>query len=98
MRLVGQQSPQLLAVLGARLRAKNIDAVPFMTRVVAEYPNDFWANIETGKTLALHQSKAAEATAYYRAALSVRPETVSIHYWLGCMYLGLRLGPLHRGV
>ncbi len=87
---VDQQSPQLLAVLGARLRAKNIDAVPFMTRVVAEYPNDFWANIETGNAL-LHQSKAAEAAAYYRAALSLRPETVSIHYALGCMYLGLRL-------
>ena len=62
--------------------------MPFLTRVVAAYPNDFWANIETGNAL-LHQSKTAEAAAYYRAALSLRPGTVSIHYALGCMYLGL---------
>lgn len=85
---VDQQSPQLLAVLGSRLRAKSIDAVPFLTRVVAAYPNDFWANIEAGNAL-LHQSNAAEAASYYRAALSLRPGTGSIHYALGCMYLGL---------
>jgi serine/threonine-protein kinase len=85
---VDQQSPQLLAVFGARLRANNIDAVPFLTRVVAAYPNDFWANIETGNAH-LQQSKAAEASSYYRAALSLRPGTASIHYALGCMYLGL---------
>jgi len=85
---VDEQTPQLLAVLGARLRAKRIDAVPLLARVAAAYPNDFWANIETGNAL-LHQSKAAEAAAYYRAALALRPGTVSIHYALGGMYLGL---------
>jgi hypothetical protein len=45
---VAEQSPQLLAVLGARLRAKRIDAVPFLSRVTAVYPRDFWANIELG--------------------------------------------------
>ncbi len=86
---VNDQSAQLLAVFGARLRANDIDAVPLLTRVVAVYPNDFWANIETGNAL-LQQSKVEEAAAYYRAALSVRPGTTSIHYALGCMYLGLR--------
>ena len=38
----------LRAVLGARLRAKEIDAVPFLSRVAAAYPYDFWANIELG--------------------------------------------------
>jgi serine/threonine-protein kinase len=85
---VAEQSAQLLAVLGARLRAKNLDAVPMLTRVAAAYPNDFWANIETGNAL-LHQSRAAEAAGYYRAALALRPGTVSIHYALGGMYLGL---------
>jgi serine/threonine-protein kinase len=85
---VGEQSPQLLAVLGARLRAKKIDAVPLLARVVAAYPNDFWANIETGNAF-LHQSNAAAAAGYYRAALALRPGTVSIHYALGGMYLGL---------
>ena len=83
-----EQSPQLLAVLGARLRARKIDAVPFLTRVAAAYPKDFWANIELGNAF-LHQTNAADAVEYYRPALALRPETTSIRYALGCMYLGL---------
>ena len=37
----------------------------------------------------LDQSNAAEAVEYYRMALELRPEAVSIRYALGCMYLGL---------
>jgi serine/threonine-protein kinase len=85
---VTEQSPQLLAVLGARLRAKKIDAVPFLARVVAAYPNDFWANIEMGNAC-YEQKSAAEAVGYYRAALALRPQAVSIHYALGSLYLGL---------
>ncbi len=90
----GRSGARGRAVASASGRARRqaagqeFDAVPFLTRVVAAYPNDFWANIEMGNAL-LHQSKAAEAAAYYRAALSLRPETVSIHYALGGMYLGL---------
>ena len=83
-----EHSPQLLAVLGARLRAQKIDAVPFLSRVTAAYPYDFWANIELGNAF-LDQSSAVEAVELYRAALELRPETNSIHYALGCMYLGL---------
>ena len=85
---MAEQSPQLLAVLGARLRAKKLDAVPFLARVAAAYPADFWANIEMGNAL-LDQSNAAEAVGYYRTALALRPETVSLRYALGGMYLGL---------
>jgi serine/threonine-protein kinase len=45
-------------------------------------------NVETGNAL-LQQSNAADAASYYRAALSLRPGTGSLHYALGCMYLGL---------
>ena len=83
-----EQSPQLLALLGARLRAQKIDAVPFLSRVTAAYPDDYWANIEMGNAF-LAQSNAADAVESYRAALELRPETTSIHYALGCMYLGL---------
>src|SRR4029453_3418485 len=55
-----EQSPHLLAVLGARLRAKKIDAVPFLARVAAAYPKDFWANIELGNSF-LDLANAAEA-------------------------------------
>jgi tetratricopeptide (TPR) repeat protein len=84
---INKESPQILAVLGARLRARQIDAEPFLSRVAAAYPNDFWANIETGN--ACLQSNAEQAAGYYRSALALRPATLSIHYALGGMYLGL---------
>ncbi|HEY2588389.1 MAG TPA: protein kinase, partial [Tepidisphaeraceae bacterium] len=84
---VARQPPQLLAVLGAHLRAKNLDAVAFLTRAVSAYPADFWVNIEIGNALS-QQSKPLEAIGYYRTALALRPETVSLHYALGNLYLG----------
>jgi serine/threonine-protein kinase len=85
---LADESPSLLVVLGARLRARKIDAVPFLSRVAAAYPNDFWANIELGNAF-LDQANAGDAAECYRAALELRPGTFSIHYALGCMYLGL---------
>jgi tetratricopeptide (TPR) repeat protein len=86
---VPKQSPQILAVLGARLRGKKLDAVPFLTRVVSAYPADFWVNIELGNAL-WSGSSLVEAVGYYRTALALRPQTVSLHYALGGLYLGLR--------
>jgi serine/threonine-protein kinase len=83
---VAEQSPQLLAVLGARLRAQQLDSKAFMTRVVSAFPGDFWVNIEMGN--ALSRSDPAEAIGYYRAALALRPQTASLHYALGGVYLG----------
>jgi eukaryotic-like serine/threonine-protein kinase len=85
---LAEQSPQLLAVLGARLRARDLDAVAFLERVASAYPTDFWVNIEMGNAL-YHQSNPVEAIGYYRAALALRPQTVSLHYALGGLYLGL---------
>jgi len=84
---VAEQSPQLLAVLGARLRSKNLNAVPFLTGVVSAYPADFWVNVEMGNALS-HQRNLAEAVGYYRTALALRPQTVSLRYALGGLYLG----------
>ena len=83
---VAEQSPQLLAVLGARLRAKKLDAVRFLERVASAYPGDFWVNVEMGNALC-DQSKPGEAIGYYRTALALRPETVSLRYALGDLYL-----------
>ncbi len=85
---LAEQSPHLLAILGARLRARKIDAEPLLGRVVTAYPADFWVNVEMGNTL-FEQSNLAEAIGYYRAALALRPETVSVPYALGGMYLSL---------
>jgi eukaryotic-like serine/threonine-protein kinase len=86
---VAEQSPHLLAVLGARLRTKKIDAVPFLARVVSAYPADFWVNIEMGNAL-FHQKNAVEAAGYYRTALALRPQTGSLHYALGGLYLSVQ--------
>ena len=86
---VDKQSPKLLAVLGARLRARNIDADAFLTRVASAYPADFWANIEMGN--ALHQKSSwLEAIGFYRTALALRPQTLSLRYGLGDLYLNLK--------
>jgi eukaryotic-like serine/threonine-protein kinase len=86
---VAEQSPQLLAVLGARLRAKNLNAVPFLAPVMSAYPSDFWVNIEMGNSLYL-QSNLVEAVGYYRTALALRPQTLSLRYALGDLYAGLK--------
>jgi eukaryotic-like serine/threonine-protein kinase len=86
---LSEQSPSLLVVLGGRLRAHQIDAVPFLARVAAAYPRDFWANIELGNAF-FDQKNAADAIESYRLALELRPDITSIRYSLGCMYLGLR--------
>jgi eukaryotic-like serine/threonine-protein kinase len=85
---VAEHSPQLLAILGARLRAKNLNAVPFLARVVSAFPADFWVNIEMGNAR-FHQSDPVEAAGYYRTALALRPQTASLRYALGGLYLGL---------
>jgi serine/threonine-protein kinase len=84
---VAQQSPQLLAVLGARLRAKKLDAVRFLERVASAYPGDFWVNVEMGNALC-ERSDRGEAIGYYRTALALRPDTLSLRYSLGDLYLG----------
>jgi serine/threonine-protein kinase len=86
---VAKQSPQLLAVLGARLRANKLDAVRFLERVASAYPGDFWVNVEMGNALC-DRSDRGEAIGYYRTALALRPETVSLRYALGDLYLAQR--------
>jgi serine/threonine-protein kinase len=80
------QSPQLLAVLGGRLRAKKLDAVRFLERAASAHPGDFWVNVEMGNALC-DQKKWGEAIGYYRTALALRPDTVSLRYALGDLYL-----------
>ena len=85
---VVKQSPQVLTVFAVRLRDRNIEANAFMTRLVSAYPADFWVNIEMGNAL-FHQSKPLEAIGFYHAALALRPQTLSLRYALGDLYLNL---------
>ena len=56
--------------------------------MASAYPGDFWVNVEMGNAL-YDQSNLGEAIGYYRAALALRPQTVSLRYALGDLYLGL---------
>jgi eukaryotic-like serine/threonine-protein kinase len=70
---VAKRSVSLLLALGERLKAVGGDAPAFLKRVQREHPADFWANLILGNVLVRYQTPA-EATGYYRAALSSRPE------------------------
>jgi tetratricopeptide (TPR) repeat protein len=75
-----QQSPQLLAALGWRLRGP--DAVELLKEAWERHPGDFWVNFALG--YASHQvKKPEEAVGYYRAALALRPGTAPVHTNLG---------------
>jgi eukaryotic-like serine/threonine-protein kinase len=86
---VAEQSPQLLAIFGARIRAAKLDAVGFLERVASAHPADFWVNVEMGNALC-DQSMWGEAVGYYRTALALRPDSVSLRYALGDLYLAQR--------
>jgi serine/threonine-protein kinase len=81
---VTEQSPQLLVVLGARLRARGGDARALLTKVVLAHPTDFWANVEMGATL--WDKDPFDAIGYYRTAVAIRPEMGSLHRYLGVLY------------
>jgi serine/threonine-protein kinase len=81
---VAAQSPQLLVVLAARLRNKQIDTRPFITRVALAHPTDFWVNLEAADTL--QYTNKFEAMGYLRAALVIRPKIASVHAALGTLY------------
>ena len=81
---VAEQRPQLLVVLGVRLRTKGGDARAFLSRVVLAHPTDFWANVEMGNTA--YWTDKVEAIGYYRAALALRPETASLHCIIAQIY------------
>ncbi len=68
----------LLVVLGSLLGA---DAEGLLRAGQRRHPGDFWLNVALGN--ALEEKKPAQAVAYFRAALAVRPEAASIHFNLG---------------
>jgi serine/threonine-protein kinase len=70
------QPPFLLVALGRALEYRGGDAVPLYRRVLAEYPDDLWANMYLGNVLLKRDPK--EAIGHFRAALAVRPKSASM--------------------
>jgi serine/threonine-protein kinase len=77
-----EESPELLAVLGDRLKKTGADPVPFLKRALDAYPEDFWLNLHLGNDLSL-AGKRREAAEYFRAAIVLRPEAAAAHNNLG---------------
>jgi serine/threonine-protein kinase len=73
------QSSQLVVALGEQLLRLGGDAVGLLRRAQGRHPDDFWLNLELG----LLEDEPAEAAAYYRAALALRPNTVAARNNLG---------------
>jgi eukaryotic-like serine/threonine-protein kinase len=74
------QSVQLLVVLGERLsRVDRTAAIPFLTRVQFEHPEDFYANYWLGTLL----NGQGASIGFLRAAMSLRPNEPLSNYNLG---------------
>ena len=73
------QSPQLVAALGNRLRNLGADPVGLLRRAQVRHPDDFWLNFELGRSQSLGQKgDLAETVSYYRAALALRPDSARV--------------------
>jgi tetratricopeptide (TPR) repeat protein len=75
-----QQSPQLLLMVGMRLRGKEREAL--LKWAWEGHPEDLWLNFELANALK-EGKKPEEAVSYFRAALAVRPGTAVVHNNLG---------------
>jgi serine/threonine-protein kinase len=76
---------ELAVAIGDQLLHAGGDAVPFLTAVQQEHPDNFWANFALGN--ALMEKNPPEAVRYYQAALAVRPGTAVVYNSLGCALL-----------
>ena len=78
---VADQPISLLIVLGNRLQASGLDAIPFFNRVVTAHPSEFWANFAMGNLL--NQARPFDAANWYRKALAIRPRSSAVFNNLG---------------
>src|SRR4029077_19299 len=78
-----QRVPLLLALAGS-LHHDNPERLPFLKRIQQNHSGDFWANISLGDVMT--QDNPVEASRYFQAAVSIRPDL-----GLGYEKLGLSL-------
>jgi len=70
-------SPSLLALVGNALAERE----SWCRQAAAQYPADFWLNLNLGN--ALLKTNPAEASAFFRVAIVVRPASSAAYYNLG---------------
>jgi eukaryotic-like serine/threonine-protein kinase len=79
---IADQPVSLLLAIDQHLVGGSQEHVPFLKRVQALHPDDFWINFRLGSVLAqAHES--ADAIGYYQAALATRPSTAIVCNNLG---------------
>jgi serine/threonine-protein kinase len=68
------ESVALLLALAERMTLAGEDAVPFLTRIQQQHPDDFWTNYELGTGLAKRSPVAA--VRYFHTATAMRRDSV----------------------
>ncbi len=71
------QSPHALACLGPMLEALGGEGLAWLRDGCLAHPGDFWLNFMTANVLYWRLRRPEQAAAYYRAALSARPDSVA---------------------
>ena len=69
---VADQRVPLLLALAWSLRQDSPERLPFLKRIQQKHSGDFWANFNLGA--AIMQSDPVEASRYFQAAVSIRPD------------------------
>jgi eukaryotic-like serine/threonine-protein kinase len=79
---IDDNSVSLLIALANRFQEAEGDPIPFLTKVQAAHPDDFWANFVLANKLR-EGGVPAESIRYFQAALTIRPHTSDVHNNLG---------------
>jgi tetratricopeptide (TPR) repeat protein/tRNA A-37 threonylcarbamoyl transferase component Bud32 len=79
------QPPANLVLLGRALKQANgrAMAVALLRRAQQRHPADFWINFDLANLLFSGPAAKADAVAYFRAALALRPQDPAVHHNLG---------------
>jgi tetratricopeptide (TPR) repeat protein/serine/threonine protein kinase len=76
-------SPSLLTLISELFSRDNPITEGWHRQARAQYPADFWLNFRLGAALA--ETKPVEAAGFYWVALTVRPQSGTAYYNLGCV-------------
>jgi serine/threonine-protein kinase len=83
---IAEQPVSLLLALESQLSATSPERVPFLKRVQAVFPDDFWVNYRLGSVL-YKINRSGEAIGYLRAAVAIRPGAAHARNDLGMVLL-----------
>jgi tetratricopeptide (TPR) repeat protein len=92
---VAESSPHLATVIGRVASENRQDAVSLLTAAQAQFPEDFWLNLETGSALD-RDGRIGEALGYFRMAVALHPNASVAHNGLAVVFR--RLGRVDESI